>query len=659
MAEKSKQTKKSDPFASLTWSDLESWAGSRIVSRGRSYHHAGSVKELGITDIGELVSWVDGSTRYATKVGFKEGQLTSSCTCPYGMGCKHAVAVVLEYLDCLKAKRSVPEVNDEDERLSLVKSGKVARPHEDDDEVDDEESKEADELIDEGETRTARKSDDLRKWLKGKSVDELAALISEIAERHPEIREELRYKARMATGSTSALVKTVSREIDRATSEPGWQHPWSQEGFTPDYSRVCSGLLRLLDAGHSDEVIKLGEKLFRQGMEQIGQSDDEGETACGLANALDVVFKALEVCSLPDVDKLEYAVNLQLKDEYELTSGLQDFWEKEFSKTDWSVLADRLLDRLEDMKEQGTDADSYHSNYSRNSLTDAILQALSTAGRDDEIIPLCIREADRTFSYERLVNQLHQAGRIEEAEEWIHKGISATEKKLPGIAAGLRKQLLKIKSTRHDWPFAAAIVADEFFERPSLSGYQDLKKASERAKVWPAVRDAAQLYLQNGKRPSPDDGAWPLPDTDLHKGERPQFPKPPFTDVQIDVAIYEGNIDETLRLYDASQKRQSHSVWGQSWGASVDDKVAEAVKDKFPDRAVGIWEKIAEGQMKQANPKAYSVAAQYLRKAQKVLTANGKEDEWKRYLGKLRAEHARKRRLIEILDSLAGKPIIA
>jgi hypothetical protein len=28
---------KTDPFADLTWDDLEAWAGSTIVSRGRGY----------------------------------------------------------------------------------------------------------------------------------------------------------------------------------------------------------------------------------------------------------------------------------------------------------------------------------------------------------------------------------------------------------------------------------------------------------------------------------------------------------------------------------------------------------------------------------------------------------------------------------------------
>ncbi len=69
----SKKTKKD--FQNLTWFDLESWAGSRVVSRGKSYQRSKLVKDLAITQSGDLVAWVRGSTTYATKVSFDKGSL--------------------------------------------------------------------------------------------------------------------------------------------------------------------------------------------------------------------------------------------------------------------------------------------------------------------------------------------------------------------------------------------------------------------------------------------------------------------------------------------------------------------------------------------------------------------------------------------------------
>ncbi len=51
-----------------------------------------------------------------------------------------------------------------------------------------------------------------------------------IISRHPGISEELNYKAQIARGEPSALVKTVEMEILKASSEPGWRNYWKHTG---------------------------------------------------------------------------------------------------------------------------------------------------------------------------------------------------------------------------------------------------------------------------------------------------------------------------------------------------------------------------------------------------------------------------------------------
>ncbi len=69
----SKQAKKD--FKDITWDDLESWAGHKIVSRGRSYQRSKTVSELAITDSGEIVAWVKGLATYATRVSLDNGEV--------------------------------------------------------------------------------------------------------------------------------------------------------------------------------------------------------------------------------------------------------------------------------------------------------------------------------------------------------------------------------------------------------------------------------------------------------------------------------------------------------------------------------------------------------------------------------------------------------
>jgi uncharacterized Zn finger protein len=94
------------------------------------------------------------------------------------------------------------------------------------------------------------------------------------------------------------------------------------------------------------------------------------------------------------------------------------------------------------------------------------------------------------------------------------------------------------------------------------------------------------------------------------------------------------------------------------WHGINEDAIAAAVQTHAPDRAVSIWKNKAERLIGHVKPSAYQEAAKYLRKAGKVMTDEKKQTEWSRYLKKLRAEHIRKHRLIEILDGLDDRPIV-
>ena len=204
---------------------------------------------------------------------------------------------------------------------------------------------------------------------------------------------------------------------------------------------------------------------------------------------------------------------LYLPDAARFCNGLEVFWKRKFSKKEWSVLADRLLGRLGDLKCEGPE-DSFSRDHRRDRLTDRIISALENAGRRDEVLFLCKQEAERTHSYVRLVKHLRKAGRTDEAEEWIRKGITATLKKSPGIARSLKDELLEIRRLRKDWAFVAALRADDFIERPGLGAFEDLKKSSEKAKVWPSVREAVLHFLETGEYPNEYQN-WPLPDIEI------------------------------------------------------------------------------------------------------------------------------------------------
>ncbi len=642
---------KKDFFENLSWADLEQWVGSKVLSRGQSYHRSHRVKELARTQTGSLVAWVHGGQKYATEVDCEDEEIFSVCTCPYGSNCKHAVAVVLEYLNHVENKIEVPVVTEKDQRLSILEG-----MDEEDWEDEYEEDEEDDEIESKGlasQKGGKRKTLDLQSFLDEQTKEQLIALVSDLSERYPIVREDLVDRQNLSKGSVNRIVAAVRKEIHELSSEPGWRNHWNHEGYTPDYSRVKGRLQSLLTKGHADEVVTLGKELLEAGIRQVEMSHDEGETGEEISSCLNIVFQALPRSSLSPVEQMLWMIDADLKDEYDLCYGAESFWKKKQKPLDWSVVADRLLERLKKLQ-QAKGEDSFSRSYHRDNLTNWIIQALENAGRNEEIIPLCEREALITESYVRLVDVLRKAKRWEEAEQWIHKGIKATQKQYPGIAKQLKDNLREIREKEGNWLKVTAFRVEDFIQSPSVQTFKDMKKAAEKAKVWEEVRAASLHYLESGKPPQTNP-SWPLPETGVKEEQLPRKSEFPMTGILIDLAIEEKRPEDVLKWYDHKKWKKEVYWYGNSY---QDDQVAEAVADHFPDRAINIWRSIAERQIALTQPKAYEEAARYLKKAFSLFKKLKREEEWKDYLFKLRQANARKPKLIEILSRLEGRRII-
>jgi uncharacterized Zn finger protein len=640
---------KKDLFGKLSWYDLEQWAGSSVLSRGQGYHRDHRVRELAQTQTGGIIAWVHGGQKYATEVDFEDSELISVCTCPYGDNCKHAVAVVLEYLDHLKKDLEIPQITERDQRIALLRRFT--------DEEDREEVYEEDEEVGTGDSVSKKGgksiSPDLRALLEGQTKEQLITLVKDLSERYPSVRKDLKDRQDLSKGSVKRIAAAVRKEIQELSSEPGWRNCWNNEGYVPDYSRVKNRLESLLANGHADVVVALGKELLEAGIRQVEMSDDEGETGNEISSCLDIVFQALPRSTLSPVEQMLWVIDAELEDEYELCYGAESFWKKKQKASDWNIVADRLLERLNKFQPVKGE-DSFSRSYHRDNLTNWIIRALEHSGRQEEVIPLCEREAPVTGSYTRLVDTLRKGKRLEEAEQWIHKGIKITQKQWPGIAKQLKDILCEMREREGNWLKVAAFRTEDFLQMPSLHTFQDMKKAAEKAKAWPAVRAAALLYLETGKLPQ-SDPTWPLPETGVKEAQETRKSEFPVIEVLIDIAIEEKRPEDVLKWYDHKKSKKEVYWWGKGF---QDDQVAEAVANHYPDRAIAIWKSIAERQIALTKPKAYEEASRYLRKVHSLLKKLKREEEWKDYLFKLNQANARKPKLIEILSRLEGRRII-
>ena len=685
---KAQKPSRDDGWTVLNWDDLAEWAGSRSVDRGRTYQKQGRVRDLAISEDGWLLATVTGGARYAVTVWYessatKAGAIYSRCTCPVGSsGCKHAVAVVAEYLERLSASEDTPVADQDDERWELLA-----------DETGDESEDEADDLDmdtedDEHEQgyyvhrhrhpeATGRKTlmasnEKIRKHIEAKSHDELVELVSALTERFPELREEFRDRIALGEGNVDRLVTEAQKEIRRVASESGWQDTWRGDGHTPDYSRVKHRLERLLELGHPDAVVLLGKELMTLGNEQVGQSNDEGETAEAVGECVPVIFQAVAASTLTTAHKLLFAIDAHLRDDYGIVNDAADAIIKmPGAKSAWSEVADVLTLRT---KSPVKDDDPYYRRYQHEHIADWLIRALENAGREDEILAVCEQEARVSGSYERLVKRLIEKKQYEEAERWAAEGIKKAAPRLPGIASNLERLLGDMAIQRRQWPIAAAHAALGFFAHPSRDSFQKLLNAAAKASCEDSIRGIALNFLETGASPLPspskasaksvENKEWPLPmpaylllllgnESRLRPAAGPHF------DVLIDMAIADRRHDDVLRWYDAMSAGQKHRG-GMSWYGSggYGDQVAAAVTESHPERSLAIYRQRVDDHLPHASASAYEAVAGYLRKMRPILQALHREAEWNGLLADIRLRYKSRPKFMEILDKLDPRPIV-
>jgi uncharacterized Zn finger protein len=648
-----------DPLADLDPAELREWAGTTTLSRGRHYQRTGRVKDLIRSPAGAIIARVEGTDEYTTMVNYDNG-LQSECTCPVGSRCKHAVALILEYQNLLKEHRRIP----------VMSAGDSRHPHFREIPEDLSESTDSGTRADQSPVtgsntqkipvRQQKADHQLHQYLADLPKEELIAILEDLMAGYPRVRQEVSDRKSVAASDAASLYKSLLSDISRISREEAWSNAWSGESRIPDYSPVRKRMEILLGMGKYEDVLKAGELLMKKGIEQVETSDDEGETAMEIARCMEYVFTSLRRSSRPAHERILYAIHAVLDDEYDLCAGADTFLEESFPPGEWGIVADQLL------REPGTHGtvpghDAVTAKFYRDHRIGWIVTALDHAGRDREATDLCIAEVDRTGNYPRLVRRLAGSGRQDEAVTWIRRGVDATAKKYPGIAAELRSIRRELWEKEGDLFHVAGLEAGEFLESPTFLTYQRLEKSARAAGVWEKLEPAVRQVLETGWLPAKRRGSpegtgtllCVLPDSGLFCHGHWQVRGQPFFDLLIDISIAHNQPEEVLRWYD----RLRDASRARGFFSAPDDRVAGFVAEQFPDRAFAIWKGKAEQSVAEGRPRSYEAAVHYLEKMYGLLKKPDRTQELAPFLLELRATHARKKRFLEMLDSFERKTI--
>jgi len=394
---------------------------------------------------------------------------------------------------------------------------------------------------------------------------------------------------------------------------------------------------------------------------EIEEYDDEGDVGTQISGCMDVVFRALSQSSFSAHEKMLYALELELKDDYSILNE-PSIWRETYAQEEWKLFAKALKARLQEVE---TETDIlYESSWERDYVVDRLIDALRKAGLSEEIIPISELEAERTGNYTRLVRELLDFGQKKRAEEWIYRGIKKLREYKPGTVYELLQTLIEIKENEENWSFIAALETEEFFRFPQLSSYIRMQKAAIKIGKWKEIREAALQYLRRGKLPANQPKTTEefsilpgiLPKTGLLDAESLEKIKPPVLDLLIQIAIQENDADEVIHWYGELKSGKGEAEKTRRF--TLEEEIANAVKDKYPEVAIGIWKTIAEDLISKTKVSSYEEASMYLRKIKEILESIGKTEEWEAYLRQIREANRLKKKLLEILDRLEKTRII-
>ncbi len=92
-----------DSIKDITEEDIEELFDSHIFSRGEEYFEEGLVDSIELLDNNTIIGVVLGNDRYKVTISLDSGEdIICDCTCPYEFNCKHAVALLLNWISLKK-----------------------------------------------------------------------------------------------------------------------------------------------------------------------------------------------------------------------------------------------------------------------------------------------------------------------------------------------------------------------------------------------------------------------------------------------------------------------------------------------------------------------------------------------------------------------------
>jgi uncharacterized Zn finger protein len=572
----------------LTEAMIRAWTDSRSFSRGQEYARSGEVVNPRIQ--GTMLKaecWGTAAEPYRVEVDLSEAGIVGGiCSCPVGLRCKHAVAVLLTWLhhpECFRGE------------------------------------------------------EDLRAALSCRGPEELIRIIFRIIERYPGAAEVAAMPLPGESASRPAVdAKAIRRQVRAITGHT--PHEWgasyaaaSEVGrlLQPAHEYAAAGdwaNAAVVYAAVADTILDDYDQIY----------EEEGEYLAVVRQGAEGLAGCLSQTEDPDRrrDLLEALFRIWRWDVHFGGAGISDDAVVAMV-TDTTAEEKALLAGWARAVLPSLDPDSLATGWRQEAIGGFLLELEADLLDDESFLRIC-RETGRTRD---LVARLLSLGRIDEATDAARQltsdygllgladmfqpsGLDNTFAELVRERTGRSRDtrlfdwLIDYESAGRRYPVALELARQLFAMRPTLEAYCKVRAPAQEIGAWEAERDA----LLNGLARANQQG------------------------ILVQIYLDEGEIDLALEALAALKKGELFHSY------PTDLAVAKAAEATRPEAAIQLYLDAANSVIQLRNRGSYAEAAEYLTRVRDLLRKSGQIDRWAALIAQIRDDNRRLRALRDELN---------
>jgi tetratricopeptide (TPR) repeat protein len=452
------------------------------------------------------------------------------------------------------------------------------------------------------------------------SREQLVARLLALAERDEVALTALRAEQAAASGEfdLAACRKELTARI-RISGYVDWRG-------AAGYAQRVHGLLDVLEAllavGRPADVVVLAEHVMARLDTALGRIDDSNGHMGGVLDRVSDLHLAACDAARPEPKRLAVRlVEFALKSDWEWFLDAPQRYADMLGEEGLAAYRARLepeWEALPALPPAETRVFGFHDRrrFSVTRLRESLARA---EGNVDELVSVLAKDLSSPYRFCEIAEELEQAGREREALVWLERGLRAFP---PAADERLRSRLIRAYTRDGQVEDAVALAEGAFAAEPRASTYRELRDTASALPDWPERRAAALQRLRD-----PAAGGRPL--GRYFAQDRSEV---------VRAQLEEGELEAAWA--DAVAGGCELRLWRQ---------LADARRERHPDESIGVYRRLLDQILEQADVRAYHEAVALLREIQKTLRDHAREDEFADDVGRIREAHRRRPKLLSLL----------